>query len=269
MERPDWAPDGIDMERPSAARIYDYALGGLHNFAVDREAARQAFAAMPDLPLLMQANRAFLRRAVQHLIGLGIRQFLDIGSGIPTVGNVHEVAQQLAPDVQVMYVDVDPVAVAHSRAVLGDDPRTGVIQEDARHPGQILSHPDVRRLLDFDQPIGLLLVAVLQFIPDPDEAARVVAQFRDALAPGSYVVISQPTNDARLDEAGQVETVLNTRMAAPFRYTNRAEFERYFAGWELIPPGIVWVPQWHPDSPTDVDEHPERSMVYAGAGRKG
>src|SRR2546429_1327130 len=181
MERPDWAPEAIDVDRPSAARIYDYALGGLHNFAVDREAAREMFAAMPDLPLLMQANRAFLRRAVQYLAGAGIRQFLDIGSGIPTVGNVHEIARQIAPRTRVMYIDIDPIAVAHSRAILEGDPLSGIVQEDLRRPEHILAHPDVRGLLDFSQPIGLLLVAVMQFVPEQDDPVGIVARLRDSL----------------------------------------------------------------------------------------
>src|SRR5690606_11178238 len=268
MERPDWAPEGIDLERPSAARIYDYALGGLHNFAVDREAARAIFAAMPDLPLLMQANRAFLRRAVQYLVGAGVRQFLDLGSGIPTVGNVHEVAQQIAPETRVMYVDIDPVAASHSRAVLADNDRASVIQNDLRQPEHILTHPEVRKLLDFDQPIGLLLLAVLQFVSPEENPAGIVARYRDALPSGSYLVISQPTRDARSDEGDQVGKLIHLQATEQFYYADRATFATYFTGWELIPPGIVWVPQWHPDSPDDVDEHPERSMVYVGAGRK-
>jgi SAM-dependent methyltransferase len=268
MERPDWAPKGIDIERPSAARIYDYALGGLHNFAVDRETARQMFDTMPDLPLLMQANRAFLRRAVQFLVGAGIRQFLDLGSGIPTVGNVHEVARQMAPHTRVMYVDIDPVAVAHSRAVLAGNEGTGIIQEDIRRPDHILAHQDVRNLLDFGRPIGLLMVSVLQFFPETDRPAEIVARFRDALAPGSYVVISQPTDDSRTEEGRHTAEAFAARSPGHFHFTRRAAFERLFAGWELVPPGIVWIPQWHPDSPGDVDDHPERSMLYAGAGRK-
>jgi SAM-dependent methyltransferase len=267
MERPDWAPESIDVDRPSAARIYDYALGGLHNFAVDREAAREMFAAMPDLPLLMQANRAFMRRAVQYLVGVGIRQFLDIGSGIPSVGNVHQIARQMAPQARVMYVDVDPIAVAHSRAILEGDPLSGVVQEDLRRPDHILAHPDVRGLLDFSQPIGLLLVAVMQFVPEENDPPAIAARLRDALAPGSYVAISQPTNDSRIEEATKVEGMID-RLPTPFRYANRAAFEQLFAGWELVEPGIVWVPEWHPDSPDNVDEHPERSIVYAGVGRK-
>jgi SAM-dependent methyltransferase len=267
MERPDWAPEAIDITRPSAARIYDYALGGLHNFAVDREVARETFALMPDLPLLMQANRAFLRRVVQFLVGAGIRQFLDIGSGIPTVGNVHEIARQIAPDIRVMYADIDPVAVAHSRAILADDELAGVIQEDLRQPERILAHPEVRALLDFSQPIGLLLLAVLQFVPEEDDPAGIVARLRDALAPGSYVAISQPTNDSRQGEAAEVEKVINT-LPTSFRYADRASFERLFAGWELVEPGVVWVPQWHPDSPDNVDGQPDRSMLYVGVGYK-
>jgi SAM-dependent methyltransferase len=267
MERPDWAPEAIDIDRPSAARIYDYALGGLHNFAIDREVARETFVLMPDLPLLMQANRAFLRRVVQFLVGAGIRQFLDIGSGIPTVGNVHEISRQLAPDVRVMYVDIDPVAVAHSRAILADDDMSGVIQEDLNQPEHILAHPEVRGLLDFSQPIGLLLLAVLQFVPEENDPAGIVARLGDALAPGSYIAISQPTNDSRQEEAAQVEKVIST-LPSSFRYTDRPSFERLFAGWELVEPGVVWVPQWHPDSPENVDDQPDRSMLYVGVGYK-
>src|SRR5262245_15543051 len=148
MERPNWAPEGVDMERPSAARLYDYALGGSHNFAVDRELFRQLIATVPDLVAQAHASRAFLRRAVRFCVGAGISQFLDIGSGIPTRGNVHEIA----PEARVMYVDTDPVAVAHSRAILAGNDRVGVLQEDLRRPDQILGNPQVRRVLDFGQP---------------------------------------------------------------------------------------------------------------------
>ena len=161
MTRPAWAPQEVDIDRPSAARVYDYYLGGSHNFAVDREMARQAIADWPDLPQIMQGNRAFLRRAVRHCLAQGIDQFLDVGSGIPTAGNVHEVAQAENPAARVAYVDIDPVAVAHSRALLGDDPRTGVVHADFLDVDAVLDDPAARSVLDLDRPVALLVVALL------------------------------------------------------------------------------------------------------------
>ena len=162
----------LDIERPSAARMYDYYLGGSHNFAVDRAAADAVLAVIPDVPVGAQANRAFLRRAVRYLVEAGVTQFIDIGSGIPTLGNVHEIAQQADPRTRVVYVDTDPVAVAHSRLILGGNERATVIHEDLRRPGEILEHPDVRQLIDFDQPVALMLVAVLHFVSDAAEPPR-------------------------------------------------------------------------------------------------
>ena len=187
----------IDVERPSQARIYDYLLGGSLNFAADREAARQLIAMVPDVPLVAQANRAFLRRGVDFLARAGVRQFLDIGSGIPTRGNVHEIARQVAPDARVVYVDIDPVAVTHSRQILAGDDRTTAIQEDARHPEHILDHPDVHRLLDLTRPVAVLLVSVLHFIADSDDPAGILARLRKAVAPGSYLVLSHVTSASR------------------------------------------------------------------------
>src|SRR5215468_4276674 len=166
--RPDWA-EGVDLSMPSVARAYDYALGGAHNFAVDREFLRAFEAVVPQTRAAARANRAFLHRAVRFMVGEGIRQFLDVGSGIPTVGNVHEVAQGLDPDAKVVYVDIEPVAVAHSRQILAGNGRATAIQEDLRHPKAILDHPDTRALLDFSQPMGLILAAILHAIPDEDD----------------------------------------------------------------------------------------------------
>src|SRR5256714_11738363 len=157
MERPAWAPDGIDLDRPNAARMYDYALGGSHNFAVDREMVEKVEAMMPGSSLIAHANRGFLRRAVRYCLDAGVRQFIDVGSGIPTVSSVHEVARQVAPDTHVVYVDVDPVAVAHSQAILRDDPYTAAIHGDVRRPAEILADPQVTRLIDFDRPVAVLL----------------------------------------------------------------------------------------------------------------
>jgi SAM-dependent methyltransferase len=268
MDRPDWAPEGIDIERPSAARIYDYWLGGSHNFAVDREVARQMIAMAPETPLIMQANRAFLHRAVRFLVDQGVRQFLDIGSGIPTLGNVHEVAQKNAPDARVAYVDIDPVAVAHSRHILAGDERTVVIQEDLRRPEQIIDHLEVRRLIDFTEPVGLLLVAVVHFIPDSDDPVGVIGRLCDALAPGSYLVLSHLTSDGLSPEAAQRGAELSRRTPTPVTPRTLAEVQRLFAGFDLVEPGLVWSRQWRPEHPDEVGDHPEQSAVHVGVGLK-
>jgi SAM-dependent methyltransferase len=267
MQRPDWASESTDMERPSVARMYDYFLGGSHNFAVDREAARQIIAVAPDAPLVAQANRAFLRRAVRFLVESGIRQFLDIGSGIPTVGNVHEIAQRLAPESRVMYVDVDPVAVAHSREILAGNDRTAIIQEDLRHPRQILDHPEVRGLLDFTQPIAVMIVAVLHFIPDSDDPAGLLATLREALVPGSYLALSQVSEEGREDIADHVKSVYRNADNSLHPRT-RTELARLFAGFELVDPGVVWAPEWRPETPDHVDDV-DQAVVVCGVGRLG
>jgi hypothetical protein len=267
MERPDWAPEGIDIERPSAARIYDYVLGGSHNFAIDREMARNAMLAIPNIAEIAQVNRAFLRRAVRYLVDAGIRQFLDIGSGIPTLGNVHEIAQRLASEARVMYVDIDPVAVAHSRMMLAGNDRARVIQEDLRQPERILAHPDVRGLLDFGQPIGVLLVAVLPFVPDEDDPVGVMATLRAGLPPGSYVALAHRTQDGFTEEAVARGREMFARTATPVTMRDRAHIERLCAGLDLVEPGLVWATQWHPEDPDDVAEHPERSGNYVAVGR--
>lgn len=190
MERPAWAPRSIDISVPSVSRIYDYYLGGSHNFEVDREAARKAMEFMPGLPKIMQANRAFMRRAVRFAVDEGITQFLDIGSGIPTFGNVHEVAQAACGDAHVVYVDHDPVAVAHSEAVLARNEGAGVVAADFRKPQEILASPEVQRLIDLNRPVALLLVAILHFVEDADDPYSAVAELRDALAPGSLLLLT-------------------------------------------------------------------------------
>jgi SAM-dependent methyltransferase len=263
MERPDWAPEGVDTERPSAARVYDYALGGSHNFAVDRALFHQLTATVPDLVAQAHASRAFLRRAVRFCTAAGVTQFLDIGAGIPTRGNVHVVA----PDARVMYVDIDPVAVAHSRALLAGNDRVGVLEEDFRHPQRIVSHADVRAVLDFDRPVAVLLVAMLHLVPDADDPPGVIAWLRDALAPGSYLVISHGTPESRPAMMAEGVQVLQ-RGGVAVTVRTREQVERLFDGFELVEPGVVWVPQWRPDDPRGVGEQPERSLMVAGVGRR-
>jgi SAM-dependent methyltransferase len=270
MDRPDWAPTDIDIDKPSASRVYDYSLGGSHNFAADRAIAEALHAAVPDGPRIARANRAFLRRAVRYLVDAGMRQFLDVGSGIPTVGNVHQVAQRMAPDTRVVYVDIDPVAVAHSQAILAGDDRADAVQADARHPETILAHRRVRELLDFDRPVAVMLVAVLHLVGDDDDPAGIVAALTDAVLPGSYVAISHLTGESRPQDMKKAEDLIG-RTTTPLTVRTRAEIATMFGDLELVDPGLVWVPQWHPDSPGDIDifeGRPERSGVLGGLGRK-
>jgi SAM-dependent methyltransferase len=267
VERPDWVPEGVDTETFSAARVYDYMLGGNHNFAVDREMARRGLAAMPDLAIQTQANRAFLHRAVRWLVEAGVRQFLDLGSGIPTRGNVHEVAQRAAPDARVVYVDIDAVAVAHSRHLLADNPHATAIQEDLRKPETVLDHPEVRELLDFDQPVAVLLLAVLHAIGDQHDPYGVVGTFRDALAPGGHLVISHGTGDSRPDVWARM-VAMSQSTAYPLTPRSREQVSRFFTGLELVDPGVVWAPLWHPEQPEDVDGDPGASSNWVGVGRK-
>lgn len=267
MERPSWAPAEVDVDRASAARMYDYYLGGSHNFAADRDMAQQAIEILPELPQNMRTNRAFLRRAVRFLVDAGVRQFLDIGSGIPTAGNVHEVAQRASPDVRVVYVDSDPVAVAHSRAILAGDESTGVVQADLRQPDQVLSDPELRRLLDLDKPIAVLMAAVLHFVPDADDPRALVERYRQAIAPGSYLVLSHGTDEDLPDESSRM-LALYARSASPLTARSRAEVTDLLSGFELVEPGVVYLPFWRPDSSEDIEDHPERCAAFAAVGRK-
>jgi SAM-dependent methyltransferase len=269
MERPPWAPQGIDISVPSVSRMYDYYLGGSHNFEVDREAARKAMEFMPGLPAIMKANRAFMRRAVKYALDDGVRQFLDIGSGIPTFGNVHEIAQAVAPDTRVVYVDHDPVAVAHSQAVLDGVKNATVVTADLRKPQQLVSSPEVGELLDLGRPVALLMVAVLHFIQDADEPQRAVAELRDALAPGSLLVLSHASYDGvPVPEAragGAVDVYRDIRN--PIVMRTREEVARFFDGFEMVDPGLVRMPHWRPEIPP-AQEDPYAFSGFVGVGRK-
>jgi hypothetical protein len=263
----EWTPDDIDLSRPSVARVYDYFLGGSHHFGVDREMAEQVLALMPDVRTVMRANRAFLRRAVRYACDAGITQFLDIGSGIPTVGNVHEVAQQANPQTRVVYVDRDPVAVAHSRAMLENVPNAAIVRADVREPERILAAPAVRELIDFDRPVALMLVAVLHFVEDDEVAHAAVARLRGALAPGSLLALSHATGEGREDPATkQAQEIYKSKAEGTLR--THARILPFFGEFALVDPGLVYLPLWRPDSPSDVDENPERYMAYAGVGHK-
>ncbi len=266
MTEPTAAMHGADG--PNIARVYDYLLGGSHNFAADRVSAEAFLARWPDAPQTMRVNWAFLGRAVRHLAGqCGVRQFLDIGSGIPTVGNAHEIAQRAAPGARVVYVDNDEAAVLHSQAILARDKHTAAIQADLQRPGEILSHPALQEMLDLAQPTAVLLVAVLHFIPDADAPTRLVGELRDAVAPGSYLVISHGTTDGQPRHVGEAME-LYAQTTAPFQPRSHAEILRFFDGVDLVEPGLVRILLWRPGDPQDLGEHPQRIAAYAGAGRK-
>lgn len=269
MERNAWTPDGVSTDRPSPARMYDYFLGGYHNFEIDRLAADRAAAIYPDIGLSMRANRAFLRRAVNFLIDQGIEQFLDIGSGIPTAGNVHEIVHSHDPNARVIYVDIDPVAIQHSRAILQGNPNVAVIQADAREARQVIEHEEVRRLIDFDAPIGVLLVAVLHFIPDDGEALNTVRSFREAIPPGSYVAIAHGTIENVPASVIEQLAQLYAGTTNPAKARSRDEIAQFFEGLDLVEPGLVYAPLWRPEGPEDLFlDEPERSTSFVGVGHK-
>ncbi|MFC9842277.1 SAM-dependent methyltransferase [Streptomyces sp. NPDC060223] len=268
MERPAWAPRSIDISVPSVSRIYDYYLGGSHNFEVDREAARKAMGFMPGLPKIMQANRAFMRRAVRFATGEGITQFLDIGSGIPTFGNVHEIAQESRPGAHVVYVDNDPVAVAHSQAVLEGNENADVLAADLLKPREILASSQVQRLIDLNRPVALLLVAILHFVEDADDPYGAVAELRDALAPGSLLVVTHASYEGiplpQEQAEGTVDVYKNIRN--PLIMRSREDVARFFEGYDMVEPGLVPMPKWRPDTAPE-DEDAFSFSGFAGVGR--
>ena len=256
----------------TSARIYDYLLGGIHNFAADREAARAIVSMFPVMPVAAKSNRAFLRRSVRYLAGQGITQFLDIGSGIPTVGNVHEVVQESTADGRVIYVDIDSVAVAESLDILEGNAHATAIRGDVRDPQAILGHPKVKAFLDFGQPIALLLVAVMHFVPDDQEAYDSVRQLLSALAPGSHLVMSHglqvPVDKMDEPDLLAAHDVYKQQTTSQLKLRTREEFTRFFDGTRLVEPGVVWVPQWRPapDDPQDFADDPAACAMLAAVG---
>jgi len=266
VDRPTWAPPDIALDHPSPARIYDYMLGGSHHVRADREIAEQLLAVAPEIGPTALANRHFMRRAVQYLVGAGIRQFLDLGSGIPTVGNVHEIAQRAAPDARVVYVDMDPVAVAHSRAILAENEFATVLRADLREPDTVLGDSRVRELLDFSQPVAVLLVAVLHFIPDSDQPAAVISRYRDELVPGSYLVISQTSWPDEITPEGREVLATYERTTSPVGLRNRDEIAVFFEGFELVEPGLVPFAEWRPEP--GAEPAPKLMPGFVGVGVK-
>ncbi|MEH1026356.1 SAM-dependent methyltransferase [Micromonospora profundi] len=257
------APDTTDVTaQPNVARMYDYFLGGSHNFAVDRAAAQRVLEIFPETGAAAQTNRHFLRRAVRFAAEQGVRQFLDIGAGLPTQGTVHEVVRAVAPDSRVVYVDYDEVAVAYARELLVDVPGTAVVRGDLRRPEDLLDHPALRGTLDLDRPVAVLLLAVLHFVSDDDDPWGAVARLRDATVPGSHLALSHLTLDGIPPELAERGKAIYRNSSAPLVPRTHAETLRFFAGYDLVEPGLVETTQWRPDTEPDlVDSH-----GYAGVG---
>lgn len=265
MDLSTWVPDEVDIEKPSAARAYDAMLGGGHNFASDREFARKAEQVFPGAVPACIANRSFLRRVVQYLAHNGITQFLDIGSGIPTVGNVHEVAQAIDPACRVVYVDNEAVAVAHSERMLEGNENATMVRGELRDPRSVLEAPGTTKLLDLDRPVALLMFAVVHFLPDTNEPIELLERYRDALAPGSHLGLSVGTADERPEEIHGLERLYSSS-TNPAVARSTSWITGLFGDFELVEPGAVYAPEWRPDS--DEVVHPEDYIFFGGLARK-
>jgi hypothetical protein len=263
-----WAPAGIDVNQPSAARVYDYHLGGWHNFPADRWVARRAAETLPDLPATVRANRAFLHRAVRYLSAAGVRQFIDLGSGIPTAGHVHEIAHAVDPQARVVDVDVDPVAVAHGAALLAGTDTAAIVRADLRDVPLVLAAPPVRRLIDFTQPISVLMVDVLHLLPDTDDPAGVLARYREAVPTGSHLILSSPRpSPARTHPAAAPAAAAHRAIDTDRRLHPRDDIAAMFAGWDLFEPGVTQIGQWHPDT-NQITADRDRVTDLGGVARK-
>jgi SAM-dependent methyltransferase len=264
-------PPEIDISRPHAARMYDFFLGGKDNFAADREAAAHILRAAPFAHIMARENRAFLGRAVKFLAGeAGIRQFLDIGTGLPTTNNVHEVAQAIAPASRIVYVDNDPLVLAHARALLTSSPegRTAYIHADLRAPDAIVSDPVARDVLDFTQPIALILAAVLHFVPDGDNPAKIMKTLLDVLPPGSYLVASHISGEHVPEREPEAHRPYRDA-EIPIQSRDCGDFARLaFGDLDLVPPGVVLVSEWRREAGAGFAPPPSEVNFYGGVGRK-
>ncbi len=271
--RPVWAPDDVDIETPSPARMYDYYLDGSHNFAADRALADKVLQVWPDLPHVMRANRAFLRRALTFLTRQGIDQFIDLGSGIPTAGNVHEIVWGLNPAARTVYVDNDLVAVSHSRSLLADVHSAAVVHADLRDPDTVLGDPALLNLIDLRRPVAVLMFAVLHFVPDSDDPTGILAAYRTAAAPGSYLALSHATADYQPERMGAMQQVYRGATAG-MNARSRAQLAALLsaAGYEAVPPGVVDMIHWHPEPGSELTDplggDLARYSAYAAVGRR-
>lgn len=272
-------PEGVDLDRPNPARIYDWFLGGTTNWAIDREFGAKAVATFPMVRTMARVGREFLGRGVRYLASQGITQFLDLGSGVPTAGNVHEIADSVRPGSRCVYVDNEPVAVAHSRVLLerqGDPARHAVVHGDLRHVDDIWERALATGVLDPAKPIGLIVVNVLYFFSDEDGPHEFLARYRELLPSGSYLLSSHLTEDGVPQEGASERAQVRQQYqssSASLHLRTREEFTRFFDGFELVEPGVEWVPRWRPElAPSPASEEfaaePAASSAFGAAGRK-
>ena len=266
-----WTPPEIDTTVAHSARMYDYFLGGKDNFPADRGAAEGVLKVFPQMRTVAQENRGLLRRMVQFLAAeAGIRQFLDIGTGIPTSPNVHEIVQAIAPESRVVYVDNDPIVLAHARALLASDPagRTAYIDADLRDPKRILSDGALLGTLDLSRPTALLIVGTLHYLLDSHDPYGIVSTLVDALPSGSYVALQQATADVLPEEVGKESADAVNDSGVAFQYRTKAQFERFFSGLEMVPPGITMMAEWRAENEPQPRPSPADASGYGAIGRK-
>jgi hypothetical protein len=266
-------PPGIDVTRPNIARVYDAFLDGKDNFAADRAVVELTLQIAPDAAAGAKANRAFLRRVVRYLAGeAGITQFLDIGSGLPSAGNVHEIAREVSPAARVVYTDNDPVVGVHGQALLADAATARVITADVRRPAEVLDNPGVRAFIDFSRPVGLLMLAILHHVTGQEDPAAITARFRDALVPGSYLAISSfrmpgPEHPQDAEKTRAVQEVFNEKLGTGL-WREDGEIRAWFGDWELLEPGLVPLPEWRPDTAGEPSRNSTHHGFVGGVARK-
>ncbi len=259
--------NGFDTKTPNVARIYDYLLGGKDNFAADREAAEQLIQAIPDVGAIARDNRSFLGRVVRYLATEGgIRQYLDLGSGLPTQANVHELAEGVATGVRVVYVDSDPVVASHGQALLASGGQVAMVLGDLRDPASVLGHPEVTGLLDLSRPVAVLCTSTLHFIEDEARPHAIIAEYRDRLAPGSYLVITHGTREEDPGAEGDKAAGVYRQASSQLHVRSLPDVLRFFDGFELIEPGLSWITEWRPEPGTTPVGRPH--SMRGGVGRK-
>ncbi|MET8158660.1 SAM-dependent methyltransferase [Sphaerisporangium sp. NPDC005289] len=258
----------LDTTVPNQARIANYFLGGKDNFAADREAAEQILAVAPEIRVMARESQAFHARTVRYMVEQGVTQFLNIGAGIPSEHNTHQIARSLAPEARVVYVSNDPVVLSHSRALLATDAKTGVVEGDIMHPAELMADAGLRRVIDVSRPVGIVVLSSLQFIPDEDDPYKRVAELRDLLAAGSHLMIVHAVFDSRPEVAPPIVDVYRRvfgRIEDASR--RRAEVMGFFDGFEMVEPGLVYIRAWRPDNPLNV-HNPDKAWLVGGVGRK-